>query len=663
MKRRPNNLLCAWLLTIAVSAGASNLPSDYEHEQQFTVSKPGLMKISLPAETLNAARPGLEDLRLYDDVGNEIPYIIERPTPSPKVVRAAKSFSVSLNLANTVITLESGIAQPFDAVTLETPAPNFIKSVRVEDSTDGIKWAQLAQGRPIFRQRSGAANLKISFPTTVSRWLRFTVDDSRSAPIPITGAQVHAASGGSAPVETVPVTISERDESPGQTRLAINLGAVNLDVARLEIQTTEPLFMRQISIVVPQVSDNTIHEQVIGQGSIYRVAVEGQKPSENLYVPLENSVPSRELILLLKNGDSPPLPVSSVQVLRRPVYLVFLGRDPGIFYLLTGNAHCDFPHYDLAALNMDLKSVAVSPADISGVADNPNFHTPDVLPGLEISGTPLDTSAWKFRKAVKISDAGAQQIELDPDVLAHANPDFADLRLMHGSNQIPYIVERTSISRAIVPSVTTTSDAKEPRTSRWFLRLPQPNLPVMRLACVATTPLFQRDLHLYEMVADDRGQKFENNLGEANWTQTPDSKSREFDLALDQSPQTTSLILDTDNGDNSPLQLEQFKFFYPATRILFKAAPGEELSLYYGNANAAPPRYDLSLVAGQLLSADKKAASLTDEEPLQKPSWHETEITGNASYFFWGVLALVVVVLLIVISRLLPKATQPPPPS
>src|SRR5580693_3783894 len=136
--KRPNNFLCACILVVAVSANASNLPSDWQYEQQFNAPASGLMKISLPSETLNAARPALEDLRLYDNAGNEVPYVIERPMPSPKVVRAAKSFSVSLNAGNTVITLESGIAQPFDAVTLESPAPNFIKSVQVEGSTDGV---------------------------------------------------------------------------------------------------------------------------------------------------------------------------------------------------------------------------------------------------------------------------------------------------------------------------------------------------------------------------------------------------------------------------------------------------------------------------------------------------------------------------------------------
>ena len=154
--KRPNNFLCLCVLAMTVSAGASGLPSDWQYEQQFNAPASGLVKISLPAGTLNTARPELEDLRLYDSAGNEVPYVIERPMPSPKVVRAAKSFSVSLNAGNTVITLESGIAQPFDAVTLESPAPNFIKSVQVEGSTDGIRWIELARGLPIFRQRSGA---------------------------------------------------------------------------------------------------------------------------------------------------------------------------------------------------------------------------------------------------------------------------------------------------------------------------------------------------------------------------------------------------------------------------------------------------------------------------------------------------------------------------
>ena len=50
---------------------------------------------------------------------------------------------------------------------------------------------------------------------------------------------------------------------------------------------------------------------------------------QNLSVPLESLVGSRELILLVKNGDSRPLPISAVRVERRLIYLVFLARQPG----------------------------------------------------------------------------------------------------------------------------------------------------------------------------------------------------------------------------------------------------------------------------------------------------------------------------------------------
>jgi hypothetical protein len=667
--RNKFSALCCAIACVSFAplAIAANLPADWQHTQQFEFSAAGLVKISLPVDTLDAARPGLEDLRLYDDAGNEIPFVLERPTPSPKIVQPAKSFQVTLNPNNTVVTLETGLAQPLEAVTLESPAQNFIKAVRVETSDDGKTWKPLAQGQPIFRQYYGAANLKISFAPTAAKWLRLTIDDARTQPIPVTGAHVYAATAGSAPGEWMPVTISERDENPGETRLALNLGAANLDVAAIKFDTTEPLFMRQVTLAVPelmrlttlanpQTSEDAIREQTIGQGAIYRVAVEGQPPSENLSVPLEKRVPSRELIVLIQNGDSPPLPISAVHIERRPVYLNFFAQRAGTFHLLTGNANCQPPHYDLATLNMNLNSFALATVKISPPADNPNFRAPEVLPGLEITGASLDIADWKYRKPVEISGPGAQQVEFDLDILAHAQPGFGDLRVMHGSNQVPYIIQRTSINRAISPSVTATNDAKNPRLSRWVIKLPRANLPLTRLTCVSQTPLFERSLTLYETLSNERGDKYNRQLGSATWRQMPGRKSKEFVLNFDAAPQGDTLFLETQNGDNPPISLEKFTVSYPVTRALFKAKAGDEIFLYYSNPRVGSPSYDLDLVANQLLTADKRTASLGDEQQLKKSSWRENEVPGKGGVVLWGILALVVVVLLVIISRLLPKA-------
>ena len=198
------------------------------------MTAPGLVKISLPVETLDAARPGLEDLRLCDDAGNELPFLLSHPAPAAKAIQSAKSFQVSLGAATTVITLETGLTQPLDGVSLETPAMNFIKAVRVEGSPDARNWQRLAEGQPIFRQYYGAGQLRVAIPAGAWHWLRLMIDDQRSPPVPFTGARVFAADVEAAPVELQTVTIAERDENPGETRLTLHLGAANLDVASIQ---------------------------------------------------------------------------------------------------------------------------------------------------------------------------------------------------------------------------------------------------------------------------------------------------------------------------------------------------------------------------------------------------------------------------------------------
>jgi hypothetical protein len=648
----------AWSLAMgwAIAARAA-LPAEWQHTQDFSIAAPGLVKISLPPETLDAARPALEDLRLCDNAGNELSYLISRPVPAPRAVQSAKSFQVSLNAASTVITLETGMGRPLDGVSLETPATDFIKAVRVEGSMDQQNWQRLAQGQPIFRQPYGAGQLHVAFPAGAWRWLRLTIDDQRSQPVPFTGARVHAADVEAMPVEWQTVTIAERNENPGETRLTLNLGAANLEVASIKIETDEPLFTRPVTVAVPQISEDSIREQVIGQGVIYRVSLDGQPPSDQLTVPLEQRVQSRDVVLLIRNEDSAPLPISAVRVARRPLYLVFLARQAGTFHLLTGNKFCAAPHYDLAGLGADLKSAVLAPVTISALADNPNYHAPEALAGLEMTGAALDITAWKFRKPVQLTHNGAQQAELDLDVLAHAQPGLADLRVLHGSNQVPYIIQRTSISRALTLSFAATNDAKNPKLSRWLIKLPQAGLPLSRLTCAATTPLFQRTMTVSEENTDERGEKFRRELGSATWTQTPQNKTKEFSLPLDSAAQGDTLILETENGDNPPIDLGKFTAFYPATRVLFKARADESLFLYYGNLRTAPPSYDLNLVAGELLAADKAAASLGPEDQLKKSSWAENPLPGaSGGIIFWGILAVVVVGLLAVISQLLPKS-------
>jgi len=653
-------LACAlWLV------GESNVTaatfSDWQYHQELQVPSATLVKINLPIATLDAAQPGLEDLRVLDGNGNEVPYLIERPRPTGKVVREAKQFRDTLTADATVITLETGFTQPVDGITLTTPAASFIKAVQVEGSTDGINWRTLAAGQPIFRQPNGASRLLISIPAGGWPFLRLTVDNRRSPPVPFTSARIHAAAAEAVPGELVSVQITDRTESPDETRLTLNLGAARLDLSDVEIKTTDPLFTRQVTLIAPEVVENVVKERKLATSVIYRVAVEGQPTAAQLSFPLELQTPTRELLLLIQNDDSLPLQISTVHARRRPVYLMFLPRQGGTYSVLTGNRRATAPRYDLAPLGSNLKATTVSSLQLSPLAPNPDYRAAEALPEVAASGSALDTSAWTYRKRVSVARVGVQQLELDLEVLAHAQASFADVRLLSDGKQLPYIREHTSAIRSLTPTVTPANDPKKPKLSRWSIKLPHRSLPLLRLVCETHAPLFKRDVTLYEEVTDDRGHKYQRTLGQVAWVQTPEHKLRQLVLPLASAPSGDTLFLEINNEDNPPIDLSKFELAYPVTRILFKAALETPVYLYYGNRRADFPRYDLSLVAAQMLAADKTSVQLGSEEKLKKSSWHEqTSLAGGSRLIFWVVLALVVVVLLFVIGRLLPKSSPPP---
>jgi hypothetical protein len=126
-------------------------------------------------------------------------------------------------------------------------------------------------------------------------------------------------------------------------------------------------------------------------------------------------------------------------------------------------------------------------------------------------------------------------------------------------------------------------------------------------------------------------------------------------------PKSDTLFLETDNGDNPAIELRDFRGYYPVTRVVFKAAPdpSQPVWLYYDNLDATAPRYDLTLVASELLKAERSTIAAGPAENLSpKPSLVGQTLTGSTRYIFWGALALVVIVLLAIMSRFLPKTQQ-----
>lgn len=482
-KRTPTHLRSLWrgigsclgafFLTCCVHS--AELPAAWKYSQPITLSQTGLVRFSVPLDTLDAARPGLEDLRIHDAAGREVPFDLNRPVQRTVLTSAPRKFSAKIETNTTAATLETGLAQPVVGVTLQTPARDFLKAVRVEGSSDGRLWATIADGQPAFVLTNGTAQLLVHFPAGLWPHLRVTLDDRRTAPIPITGITLHPESTEEPPVESVGIAITERTETERETRLTLRLAGGNLTLAGLSLMAADSLFSRRVTLAQRALSGGEVRETPIASGFLYRLALEGRPVVSNVTFAADVPVQSRELLLTIHNDGNPPLNVATVTAKRRPAFALLVNNQPGPLHLLSGNTQCSAPKYDLAGLPRDVRTVPLVAAQASPLTANPKFAaaTPDPLAA---DPAPMDVSSWRFRKLVRLIGPGIQQLELDREVLARCATNLADLRIVTAGQAVPFILDRTP------------TPSSSPPTTRLIFRAAENSAPALLYGNIQAAP-------------------------------------------------------------------------------------------------------------------------------------------------------------------------------
>ena len=433
------------LIACAMASAAPDTErSAWKWEQSVQVPAPGMVRLNLPPPTLNASRPDLADLRLLSPTGVETPYLIEIPPPAAHRAIKAAAFKAALVEpapgadAATVLECATGSAEPIQAVTLESPAREFIKSVTIEGRRADADWQPLASREVIFRQPTGAERLRIPLPSGVWQRLRLTLSDVRSAPVAFTGVEITLADSKAPASVPHAVTLSPAAQTPDITRITLDLGAANLHLADLKLQITDPVFSRHYSLgVMTSRTDEPPVIKPLTEGTLFRVLGEQGSSTEQLVIPIDQRIPGTALCLTLQNGDSPPLTITSASARRYPATLAFHAAPPGTWRLLTGNPKAAAPRYDLTPLRDDLTKAGgqrLSPGPLQAKAD---FQAPPTLPGVEPAGAAIDLTKWAFRRAVQAPASGVIRIELDPPALAHSNTNLGDLRLVQDGRQLP----------------------------------------------------------------------------------------------------------------------------------------------------------------------------------------------------------------------------------
>lgn len=481
------------------------------------------------------------------------------------------------------------------------------------------------------------------------------MNDDRTPPIPFTGVRILVT--GEKPVtDVLGVVLGAREETPGTTRLTLDLGARNLNVEELRFNVSDAVFSRPCNLdLTTRRTDGGADLEKLGSAVLYRVTGDRGVSVEQVVIPVRRRIADRYVAVTFHNGDSPPLTITGADVRIHPTTLAFFAPQGGMFRLLTGNRGVSPPNYDLNSLRGVLAPASGRQPKPVAMNSKADFQLPPALPGIEATGPAIDLAKWSRQRKVTYDHPGVIGIELDSRVLATCRTDLGDLRLVQNGKQVPYLVRSNKVTRTLKPSrVAEIHDPERPTFSIWKITLPVDGLPVTRLTAKSSAGLFTRRMVARIERQDSNGHRRGPFSSFAEWTRHAADGPADFSLSFGDERAPVQIMLETDNGDNPPVPFDHFMVEFSAPSITAKVADPAPLVLCYGNPEATPPLYDLRLVWSEIMAADQQPASLREEEILG-PDKREKMSVDAGSPWLWLALAGVVAALLVVVAKLLPR--------
>ncbi|MFT3829354.1 MAG: DUF3999 family protein [Opitutaceae bacterium] len=639
---------------VATTLAAALDTTAWEFRQTVTLDAAGPVRLTLPAETLDAARPDLADLRLLGPDGAELPFaIVRRNTRRPTVERIPTQARVEARA--TIVELGLAKEQPIQRLRIETPAAYFTKGATVEIEEAPGRWTRAVDSALVFRMGGNLEQTTLDLGGRRARTLRLTLDDAEHGPIPITAVIVETGGNEAEELIDLPATIVAAEPEAGATRFTFDLGLRHRPLAELVLAAREGVFQRNVRLVAQRAAEEEIVEDTLATGTLARLSFPGGRHFEQLALKVDAAAPAARLELVVENGDSPALTDVRLTARLRRVDIGFEAPAAGTYTLLAGAPAAAAPRYDVAAFGADWGRLPSTTPRAEARTANPGYRPAQLPIDVPEFGGPIDSKTWTHRRDVILVASGAQVLELDPTALALSRPDFSDLRLVRGDRQVPYLLERTSRQRGVPLTLVAAPDAKRPTVGAWELALPVAGLPVTSVRVVIEERVFARTLLVGESVPDSRGQPWRRILGSASVQRRSADDPTAFTVALSARPQTHRLFLEIDHGDNAAFAPVKAEALYPVRRLRFRATDTTGCALLYGNDQATAPRYDLQLAAPRLLVAPQNTATLRATAGLESGRTSLGFGGPAARFAFWGALALVVALLVWLVAKLLPK--------
>lgn len=646
-------------------------PDRFRFERPIDTAGAGARRLAADVPLLAGAQPSLADLRLFDERGAPVPYILLQSPVRQRQWTDGEVLPIAATDKTSGFEADFQNAQPMDAIRVAGLRPPFLKRLVLEGSGDRQHWTLLAGEGTLFDlPEEGLRQIELAFPAGTYRYVRVTWDDRNSGRVSLpTDVQARRLAGVVPPPPlTARVAAERRGSEPGRSRYRVKLPAAHLPITAIDVMVpTDVHVFRQAFVRESRLSGANVQPADLGRGRLTQVARDGVVAGA-MRIPIEP--PSEpEIDLVIEDGNNPPLDVRGVSIVFDELPWIYFEAPDGPVTARYGNPSTPRPSYDLEAVRAAVRIESVKDAAWGTPRRTASSDdTTTASPALPDTGQALDANLFRVRRAIPDGPPGLVALLIDADTLAHSRgPDaqFADVRIVDDANrQVPYVIERRDEPLA----VTVTLERRDPgvreppaagrNRSAYLIRLPYSDLPRAQLVVETSARVFQRAVELSVERSADRNhrERWRSVVAMTTWSHVDNDEAASALMLPLPRADGNEIWLTVDEGDNSALPLTGARLLLPSYRLRFYRLPGAPLRLAYGRDDLAAPRYDLALLAPQVLGVE--AQELAAAPPSGGAADTHAEFISRRT--FWVFLSSAVLVLLGLIVRLARKEEPPP---
>lgn len=382
------------LLVGASAAWAATLPPEWKHWSRFRdirLEAEGgsrsdeLVRLAVPETLFGAARSDLADLRVIDERGDQVGYVLFTRGRGPETAWREAELSDLGFVRDSYTQLvadtgEDGAVHNALEVTLPQGEEEFFTWAEVATSRDGEIWRIVRAKAPVyrFRERGFGRAATIRYPRTRDRWLRLRLlrDDAEVA---VERLRVAERIQEDDELAGLRYPLARQADSPeGESWWEPDGELPPIPVAAARVETGQESFHRPVTV---EASDDGREWRRVGAGNIFRFGSEQAEPAgeedmeagdlpESLQIGVPETTAPFWRVIVLDRGD-PPIPDLGVSLMQHRRYVVFRASPGRSYRLVYGNARAEAPEYEIGALTTRDALAAARLVDLGDEVANP----------------------------------------------------------------------------------------------------------------------------------------------------------------------------------------------------------------------------------------------------------------------------------------------------